>query len=159
MWWSPSVRGILTTVSEIIVDVSQPPFCLIRHPQQHRAEDFEALFERLKDIVADGSRWAVLVDLRKTAPIGGSERAFASAEILKNLDFIEKLTVCEARVTSGPLMRGVLTVLDWVTPRSWPIKNFGSGVVAEDWLRGRLVAEGIPVPDERVWVETPTASS
>jgi len=150
--WSVESNATLIGVSEITVDVSQPPFCVIRHPNQHHAEDFEELFERLKKMVPPGSRWAVLVDLERTAPVAtAGVRDAVSEAILKNIDFISEFTVCEARVTSRPLMRGVLTVIDWVTPRPWPVKNFGSGVVAENWLRARLMAEGIAAPKQRVW--------
>jgi hypothetical protein len=150
--WSVESNATLIGVPEITVDVSQPPFCVIRHPNQHHPEDFEALFEHLRAVVAPGSRWAVLVDLERTAPIAtAGVRESVSKAILKNIDFISEFTVCEARVTSRPLMRGVLTVIDWTTPRPWPVKNFGSGVVAENWLRARLLAAGIAAPERRVW--------
>tara|TARA_R110002096_G_scaffold350395_2_gene543459 strand:- start:31754 stop:32224 length:471 start_codon:yes stop_codon:yes gene_type:complete len=151
--------GTLCVLSEITVDVSQPPFCVIRHPQEHREEDFEDLFVRLRKIIPGGSKWAVLVDLQHTSALRGSDREFTSAAILKNLDFIEGLMLCEARVAPRPLMRGALTVLDWITPRSWPIKNFRSGIVAEDWLRTRLAAAGISAPEQRIWVEPAIAST
>ncbi len=147
-------------MSEISVDISQPPFCVIRHPQKHSAEDFDKLFEQLRAVIPQGSRWAALVDLRQLSALsGGAEvREAASVSILENVDFFRDMIVGEARVATGPMMRGVLTVLDWATPRPWPVRVFGSGEVAENWLRSRLEAEGIKTPVARIWDEKLAAS-
>lgn len=154
-------REYACAMSAITVDISRPPFCVIRHPQEHNQDDFERLFVQLRAELPRDTKWAVIVDLREmSANMGGPEvREAASKVILENVDFLKDITCAEARVAGGPLVRGILTVLDWVTPRPWPIRVFGNGEVAENWLRDRLQADGIEPPDERVWDEDIYASS
>ncbi len=108
-----------------------------------------------------GEPWAVLVDLRFINPAvaGRQGRESVSKLILENAEFLGQVTVAEARVVSGPIMRGILTVLDWVTPRSWPVRNFGNGVLAENWLRSELEAAGMETTAARVWDEDIRVSS
>lgn len=150
----------MITVSGISVDLARPPFCVIRHPRVHNPEDFAKLFVDLRATLPRDIRWAVLIDLRDmSVNTGGAEvREAASAAILENVEFLKDITICEARVASG-VIRGVLTVLDWVTPRPWPVRVFGNGELAENWLRDRLAAEGIEAPAARIWDEQASASS
>lgn len=147
-----AARGRLGFVSEIFIDISRPPFCIIRHPTDFTPDDFQQLFASLREKLAKDREYAVVVDLRLTSPsMGGSEnREAASAAILENVDFLKDITICEARLVSGPMVRGILTVLDWITPRPWPVRNFGNATVAENWSRSRLDVAGIELPVERV---------
>ncbi len=144
-----------------MLDLSQPPFCIIRHPQEPTPEDFEALLLELRSRMILGEQWAVLADLRfiNPAAAGKEGRESVSKLILENAEFLGQVTVAEARVVSGPIMRGILTVLDWITPRSWPVRNFGNGVLAENWLRTELEAAGIEPDATRVWEEDIRVSS
>lgn len=148
-------------MSEILVDISRPPFCIIRHPTEYKPESFEELFRNLREQLDPQLRYAVLVDLRHAQPsMGGSaNREAASEAILKNVEFLRDMTVCEARLVSRPMVRGILTVLDWITPRPWPVRNFGNATVAEDWVRARMAAAAIEVPVERIFDVAERASS
>lgn len=129
--------------------------CVIRHPQFFDIEDFKRLAGELRESLVEGQKYALLVDLRKVDPLraGARARQQASEVLRENDEFLEKFVVCEARMISGSMSRGIITVVDWLAPRAWPVRNFGSGEIAEHWLRAQLPKFGLEAPEEPIWTE------
>ena len=66
-------------------------------------------------------------------------KAFAD-EYERSRSVIEAATVCEARIFTSPLMRGVVTAVDWLLNRKYPMKTYAEIEPAKMWVRGQLAA-------------------
>jgi len=78
-------------------------------------------------------------------------RAAAAEVFARHQDVLKSVTICEARVASDRLTRGVLTAFDWLTGSPWPRATFGKVRDAEEWIGARLRYEATVTrsPDDR----------
>ena len=85
-------------------------------------------------------RLAYLIDMRRFDPLRApaSKRRHAAEVFKANVHKLRHVTVCEARVVSSELTRGVLTAFDWLTGTKWPCATFTSRENAERWVERRV---------------------
>lgn len=157
----PSANRYNQCMSGIEVDNANSRIWLIRYPPTFNVGDFRQLFVDVRRLNPDRYKHTVLIDFGQTDPRSatGPIRREAAEVIKEHMDFLTETTVAEARVAPNPVVRGVLTVFDWVQPKPWGINNLNSGPTAEHWLRAQLVRHGIEVPAQPVWRETPISRS
>ena len=125
----------------------------MRYPEHTTSGDYRDMVE---DSIARNSekvRFGVIMDMRLASPLGGSSEARrdAAAVMAEHRDWFREVLVCSIRVTPNPIVRGVLTVYDWLSPASWPRRSVSDGRLAEVWARGKLAAEGIACAPDGVW--------
>ena len=111
------------------------------------------MLKEMRSHCVAGEQYACIIDFTNFNPIAGNSemRNAVSAELKSQLDFWTQYILCEARVSQSPVVRGIFTVFDWVTPLPWPCKAVGSGEVAELYVRTQLSKAGISAPPGEVW--------
>lgn len=127
----------------------------MRYPQQADIRDYR---EAVLDSMARNPskiHYGVIMDMRSVGASSLSSKGRQEAALLmKEHDaWFREVVVCSVRVTLNPIMRGALTVYDWISPAHWPRKSFSAGSLAETWARDRLAAAGIECPPKPVWQE------
>lgn len=145
------------SLAGIDIEHSDGLIWVLRYPDTFRLGDFRQLFLDVKRLNPTRKRHAVLIDFRKMNPLSMSPEARReSAEVFQEHgDYLEATCIAEARVAPNPVIRGILTVFDWLGPKPWPINSLHSGETAELWLQGQLVKSGYTVPGEAVWARRP----
>ena len=143
-------------MSGIEIDKHNPQIWLLRYPETFQMGDFRQLFADVKRLNPQCYRHSVLIDLTRLRPFTATAEVRREAEdvIQENIEHITATVVAEARVVSNPLVRGMLTVFDWVQPKPWAINNSVTGPAAELWLRSQLRRFAINVPTSMVWTAT-----
>lgn len=126
---------------------------ILRYPAVFRIGDFRQLFIDLKRLNPECRKHAVLVDMSAINPltVSAASRREAAEVLNEHADFLAMTCLCEGRVAPNPIIRGMLTVFDWLAPKPWTINNLFSGEAAELWLRGHLAKLGFVVPVQSVW--------
>ena len=101
----------------------------------------------------ENHRFGVIMDMRLASPLSGSSEARkdAAAVMAEHGEWFREAVVCSVRVTPDPVVRGVLTVYDWLSPATWPRRSVSDGSLAEVWARSKLAAEGIACAPDAVW--------
>ena len=125
---------------------------ILLFPEVFRIGDFRQLFVDLRRLNPELRSHAVLADMSAINPltVSAASRNEAAEVLQENADYA--LTcLCEGRVAPNPIIRGMLTVFDWLAPKPWSINNLSSGEAAELWLRGHLAKLGFVVPVQSVW--------
>ena len=139
-----------------ILDSSNPRLWLVRYPKGSGVSEYVASVEAMIERKTDTSKFAVLFDMRDAMALRATTakaRKQASALLEQHKERFADLLVCAARVTEDPILRGVLTVYDFMAPAAWERKSFSSGRVAEAWARDRLKRAGVECPAASVWIE------
>jgi hypothetical protein len=130
-------------------DSSRFPFVTAIPPSETQANGVQAFYREWDVLLARG-RHVLLVDLRGVnATLAGAGLRREVAEAIKaRQGAIRGSLLAEARVVRGPLVRGLLTAVDWLVgdALSHPIRYFDVYDEAERWLRHELGRAGLTVP-------------
>ena len=127
-------------MSSISVDSSRLPLVDIAFAGAITPVDCRQLFDALNEVCAPGVRLATIVDFREldafavTAPI---RQALARA-FFDGIDQRRASTVCEARIVTNALTRGMLVAFDWVTGAKWPCASFPTREQAVAWVSEQM---------------------
>ncbi len=140
-------------LAAIEIDSRNPHLWLVRYPVVWTARDYEALVEESVARNPDKLRHAVVMDMRESTAKGAttSARTQAAAVMKAHEEYLTEVLVCAVRVTPNPILRGSITVYDWLSPAKWPRKCVSNGLLAEAWARSKLAAAGISCAPEPVW--------
>lgn len=125
------------------VDESELPILKVRYPRIGGIEELEEVFATYRRVARENERVAYLLDMRQWSPLGqGAElRKRAAALYAENVDALARSAVCEARVVSNPIVRGVLTAFDWIKGDAcWPCRTFTDMDAARRWVEEQLAA-------------------
>jgi hypothetical protein len=116
------------------------PIIHVEFPPCFEEREYEQLFERYVALSALHTRVAYLIDMRRFDPLcaPASKRRHAVAVFRANVHRLRAVTVCEARVVSSELTRGILTAFDWLTGTKWPCASFTSADDAQRWIDRRI---------------------
>jgi hypothetical protein len=144
-------------MSGIEIDKSNSRIWLLRYPETFRLGDFRQLFVDVQRLNPERYKHTVLIDMSRIQPLSATAeiRREAAEVVAANMEHLVATTVAEARVAPNPLIRGMLTVFDWLQPKPWGINNVVTGPAAELWLRSQLERSGIEVPVAPVWPTPP----
>ena len=145
----------------IEIDETNSRIWLLQYPDTFQIGDFRQLFVDVQRMNPENYKHTVLVDMSRINPLSmTSEIRREAAEVVEaNMDHLKATTVAEARVAPNPLIRGMLTVFDWLQPKPWGLNNSATGPAAELWLRSQLQRSGIEVPLTPVWPTSPVSKS
>lgn len=122
-------------------DESELPILLVRYPREGGIGALEAAFEVYREVSRRSERVAYLLDMRRYDPIGQSAQTRRRAGELyeRHAEELAKTAVCEARVVSNPVVKGVLVAFDWIKGDSlWPCRNFTDMDEARAWIAEQL---------------------
>ena len=131
-----------SSLPKSILDESNLPILEVIYPAQATPETLDLLFEAYRRVGRENAQVAYLIDMRllsltsTTAPA----RRHAAALHARYCNELAKTAVCEARVVSSPMMRGVLVAFDWLKGEGlWPCETFATRQEAVAWI-GKLLA-------------------
>jgi hypothetical protein len=122
------------------LDAAEAPLILVTYPAVASIESVNALFAGFRRIAAEHGRVGWVVDMREFNPLSAPapiRKAFAD-EYERCRRIIESATVCEARIFTSPMVRGIVTAVDWLLNRKYPMKTFAELEPAKAWVRGQL---------------------
>jgi hypothetical protein len=133
-------------------DSSRFPFVTTLPPSETRANGVQGFYREWDVLLARGPH-VLLVDLRRVnASLAGAGLRREVAEAIKaRRNAIRTSLLAEARLVSGPLVRGLLTAVDWLVgdALSHPIRYFDVYDEAERWLELELGRAGLALPPRR----------
>ncbi len=135
--------------------VDHSPIWIVRYPSLPTIKAYRDLLDEFRKHCQPGQKYALIIDLANFNPIGANTalRNQVTDVIREQMDFFEQFMLCEVRICPNPVMRGILTVFDFVTNLPWPCSNESTGHVAELWARNQLAKANIPAPKGEVWSE------
>ncbi len=121
------------------VDTREWPIVAVRYPKEPTPDGYLALFKHYAELAQRGDSIAWLVDMRDFNPVTApaSLRKGASLVFDEYRDVLTAATLCEARVMTSALARGVVTAFDWLTGNKWPCVNFANLDEARAWVEER----------------------
>ncbi|MGE0791114.1 MAG: STAS/SEC14 domain-containing protein [Sandaracinaceae bacterium] len=125
------------------VDESRLPVLLVTYPEHPSPEMLDELWERYRAIARANERVAYLIDMRALHPMnaGANVRRRAADLYRRHRHELGRSAVCEARVVSSGLIRGILVAFDWIKGEGlWPCATFTTFDEAEAWIEERLAA-------------------
>ena len=99
------------------------------------------LFGAYRRLAAENARVAYLIDMRRMDPTRQSakQRRRAGELYAEHADALARSTVCEARLVSNALVRGILVAFDWIKgDHRWPCRNFTDPEAARAWIDEQL---------------------
>jgi hypothetical protein len=127
-------------MSSISVDTCRLPLVDVAFRGAISEADCHQLFAALNEVCAPGVRVANVVDLRELdafAVTGAIRQALARA-FFDGVDQRRASTICEARIVTNALTRGILVAFDWVTGSKWPCASFTTREGAMAWVREQV---------------------
>jgi hypothetical protein len=120
-------------LAEIAISTSDWPLFITHFPREFSTVDLDDYFERVREIMRQGRRYVLILDLR----VGASANASAvvrkrSAEFLKETETVAKqLCLGTVYVTSSAIYRGALTAIFWISKPPAPyiiVGDYDEGV-------------------------------
>ena len=123
-----------------IVRAGRLPIVEVVYPAAFVTSEYRELFERYAQLSLEHRRLAYLVDLRGFKPLNASaaHRKIGADIFNEFAPVLVPATVCEARIVTDQLTRGIVTAFDWLTGSKWPCRTFTSPSEAEAWVREQL---------------------
>ncbi|MEO0321352.1 MAG: hypothetical protein AAF447_00205 [Myxococcota bacterium] len=131
------------TKTRVLLDESVLPVLLVTYPEDGDEEDLTALFAAYRRIAAAHPRVAYLVDMRRLNPREqtAAKRRHAGRLYAEHADALAVSAVCEARLVSNSLVRGIVVAFDWIKgDQRWPCRTFTDPEAARAWIDEQLAA-------------------
>jgi len=128
------------STNDFEIDESQRPIIVVTFPAMVSPEAYKELFRQYVSISNRGEKVGYVIDMRRFNPIAApaAMRRLAAETFAAARPHLVKVTVCEARVVSSAITRGVLTAFDWLTGSKWPCRNSTSMSDADRWVREQM---------------------
>jgi hypothetical protein len=118
------------------------PIVEVAYPEQFADDEFHAYLAQLCALAEAHRPIAYIIDLRQFDPLGApaKRRQLAAAAFNQCAPKLMATTVCEARIVTDRLTRGIVTAFDWFTGTKWPCATFVSELEANAWVTRHLLA-------------------
>lgn len=101
--------------------------------------------DRLRDLTARAlarrEPYAMISDARLAPAPNALQRKRMSEDAQAVEALLSRHMVASAVVVSSPVMRAIVTAVNWLAPPPYPVRIFSDITVAEEWVRERL---GLP---------------
>jgi hypothetical protein len=129
----------------VTVDDSEAPLFVFTYPSTATLDEIKRVFTLYDDYARAHRNIVWVVDLRLLNPLTmpPSQRKAFAEEFERHRQVIESATIGEARVVSSSILQGIVTAVDWLTNRKYPVKNFTDLDSAKTWGR-KLIAKATP---------------
>ena len=126
------------------LDESMLPILVVVYPKDPTLEMVDVLFDNYRRLARENDQLAYLLDMRflDMSSAGASARRHAAELHARYRRELARSSVCEARVVSSALMRGVLIAFDWIKGEGlWPCETFATREEAIAWIHQKLAAK------------------
>jgi hypothetical protein len=138
-------------MGSIVVDEGQWPLVVVRWPQalptDQELQDMLHVLARMY-----GRPHAVLHDGIRAAGLSAAQRKTLTRHTAQYEDEIRRWVVAAAAAVPSTFIRGIITMVQWVTPSPCPFRSFARYQEAEEWLVQALRRAGVtrqtPAPPE-----------
>ncbi len=126
----------------MIVDHSWP-LVSVRWPKEAIAPDaLDRLFAATDGWLARREPFAMLTDGRDAAAPTALVRKRLAENAKQNEDALARYLAASAVVVGNPVVRAMITAVNWLAPPRYPVKVFTDVADAEAWARGALERAG-----------------
>src|SRR5262249_49949625 len=123
----------------IDVDDSRWPLVVIHwHPGAITDDDVAWFLETSRVHLARRERFASLHDGVRATGLDGKQRKCMADHVREHHDMLARYHVAAAIVANSPVIRGVITAINWLSPPPFPQRTFATQLDAEAWLREML---------------------
>ncbi len=127
-------------MSSISVDTRRLPLVAVAFEGAITEAECHQLFASLNEVCAPGVRVANVVDFREldALAVTAAVRQALARAFFDGIDQRRASTICEARVVTNVLTRGILVAFDWVTGAKWPCASFTTREQAVAWVNDQV---------------------
>jgi hypothetical protein len=130
----------------IEVDDSRWPLVVIRWPEAKITDaDVDAFLATSRGHLARKERFVSLHDGVRATGLDGKQRKVMADHVTAHRDALARWHVAAAIVVASPVLRGVITAVNWLAPPPFPQQTFATLEEGERWLREMLARKA----DER----------
>lgn len=145
--WPPSHSRVVAAGARIVVSHARLPIVDVTYPPNVSVETFRESFCEYAKLAGLKRPLGYLLDMRRFNPL------FAPAAVRKSAaevfhefaPVLKPVSVCEARVVTSELTRGIITAFDWLSGTKWPCATFTDLEKAHQWVVARLRERGVQV--------------
>jgi hypothetical protein len=123
----------------VTIDERRWPLVFATWPAEPLGDaEFEEMVLAMSRFTRRGEPYAVVHDARRAARPTPRQRAFAATHQQADAEASRRWLRGAALVVSTPLIAGVATAINWITPSPYPQKFFSSIESAEAWAVEQL---------------------
>lgn len=128
---------------KIVLDRSRAPLVVVRLPEEVSVDELRRYFHDEVPQLLHMGRIAALVDASETRPLAFSSehREVTAHYYKKHRSQFSRVLVCEAFILPSAVARGVLRVVQMLSPPAWETKAFGSYSEARAYCESKLRLE------------------
>ncbi|MBO6935427.1 MAG: hypothetical protein JJ863_10650 [Deltaproteobacteria bacterium] len=119
------------------MDDSEWPLVRVTFGESIGDAEWAAYLDRMSTYPDRRERYVTLTDARSGATPNATQRKRASELIERERERTVRWNVANATVFTSPLIRGVLTAIEWAAPSPVPMKSFATPELAREWLAER----------------------
>ena len=110
------------------------------------ASEIDRFLQKGDEHLARREPYVALHDGVRATGIDAAQRKRLAAHVDANRAALAKYCVAAAIVASSPIVRGIVTAVNWMSPPPMSQRVFGTRANAESWLRELLRARGVSLP-------------
>ena len=131
----------------IEIDDSAWPLVRVRFDQELSNQEWDRYLEQMSRYPDRREKYVTLTDGRRAATPDAGQRKRASELIAREHERTVRWNVANAVLVASPIIRGVITAIEWASPSPVPLKSFGGPEEAHAWLAERYAdatGKGLP---------------
>jgi hypothetical protein len=137
-------------MSGLEVDDTRWPLVEIHWPDGTvRSEDVDRFLAIADEHIARKSHYVALHDGVRASGVDAAQRKRFAAHVDRNRNGLTKWCVAAAIVASSPIVRGIVTAVNWMSPPPMPQRVFAKRDDAVAWLASELRVHGLEIPPAR----------
>jgi hypothetical protein len=125
--------------AKVLIDEHRWPTVYVSWPGEPlEDEDFEAMLAEMAKLTQRRKPFVIIHDARRAVRPTPKQRGLAAAQQDSDAAESKKWLRGAALVVSNPLIAGVATAVNWLSPSPFPTKFFSSMTDAEAWAAAQL---------------------
>ena len=124
----------------ITVDDSEWPLVRVRFGDSISDPGWDEYLETLSRFPDRREKYVTITDARRAATPNASQRRRVSELIEREKERTVRWNVANAVIFTSPLLRGVITAIEWASPSPVPMKSFATPEEGRAWLAQRYEA-------------------
>lgn len=125
-------------------DHSRAPLLVQRYPHNTSDEELLAFTAAVETyMTAHRSPFAWVVDASALVHATARQRQLMSEFEKRTADHDRRYCLGTALVVAGPVARGIITAVYWLSPPVYPYRTFAKWDEAETWARAQLAEKGL----------------
>jgi hypothetical protein len=143
----PSHSRVIAAWTPIVVSHARLPIVDVTYPANVSVESFRESFHEYAKLAELKRPLGYLLDMCRFNPVlaPAAVRKSAAEVFHEFAPVLTPVSVCEARVVTSELTRGILTAFDWLSGTKWPCATFTDLEKAYQWVAARLRERGVQV--------------